>query len=49
VLNKLGVTLPLAPQPIRSLSNLRRSARESLLQSPLPLYTGISIGVIGRK
>jgi ubiquinone/menaquinone biosynthesis C-methylase UbiE len=49
VLKKLGVTLPLAPQPIRSLSNLRRSARESLLQSPLPLYTGISIGVIGRK
>lgn len=49
VLKKVGVTLPLIPQPIGTLSRLRRSVRESLLQSSLPLYTGISIGVIGKK
>ena len=49
VLKKLGVTLPLAPQPIQSLSSLRRSIRRAMLETSLPLHTGISIGVIGRK
>ncbi len=49
VLKKLGFTLPLAPHPIQFLSSLRRSVRRSLLETSLPLHTGISIGVVGRK
>ena len=45
----VGVTLPLQPQPIRSISRLRRRIRAGMLSTPLPLYTGISIGVIGKK
>ncbi len=49
VFKKWGVRLPLAPQPVRFLSRIRKSCRAALLQTPLPLYTGISIGVIGQK
>jgi hypothetical protein len=45
----VGLTLPLNPQPIKSVSRLRKGIRTTLLETPLPLYTGISIGVIGRK
>jgi len=49
VLKKAGVMLPLNPQPIRSLTLLRMNLRQSMLKTALPLYTGISIGVIGEK
>lgn len=49
VMKKLRVTLPLAPQPIQSLSSIRRSIRRALLETSLPLHTGISIGVVGKK
>jgi hypothetical protein len=48
-LKVVGLTLPLNPQPIKSVSRLRKGIRTTLLETPLPLYTGISIGVIGRK
>ncbi|MGB2866985.1 MAG: class I SAM-dependent methyltransferase [Bacteroidota bacterium] len=48
-LKKVGVTLPLAPKMHPSLSDARAHLRSSLLKTPLPLYTGISIGVLGRK
>lgn len=48
-LKKVGVTLPLAPTIHRSLSDARAQIRSSLLRTSLPLYTGISIGVVGKK
>jgi ubiquinone/menaquinone biosynthesis C-methylase UbiE len=44
-----GFTLPLKPQPIKSISRLRQGIRSALLETSLPLYTGISIGVVGKK
>lgn len=44
-----GVTLPLHPQPFKSLSRLRKNVRMSMLETPLPLYTAFNIGVIGKK
>jgi ubiquinone/menaquinone biosynthesis C-methylase UbiE len=44
-----GLTLPLNPQPFKSVSRLRKGVRMTLLETPLPLYTGISIGVMGKK
>jgi SAM-dependent methyltransferase len=49
VFKKVGVRLPLAPQPFKSLSSARARIRRSLLGTPLPRYTGISIGIIARK
>ncbi len=46
---KVGVQLPLAPKPLKSLSQFRANIRHSLLRTSLPLYTGISIGVVARK
>jgi len=48
-MKKVGITMPLAPQPIRVLSDIRRSIRRALLKTSLPLHTGISIGVVGKK
>lgn len=48
-LKLLGLTLPLKPQPVPSLARLRNVIRQALLRSALPLYTGISIGVVGKK
>jgi len=48
MLKKFGVRLPLYPR-IPLLSQLRRWIRQKLLHTPLPLYTGLSIGVIGKK
>jgi ubiquinone/menaquinone biosynthesis C-methylase UbiE len=48
VLKKVGVTLPLYPR-IPGLHPLRASIRRTLLNTPLPLHTGLSIGVIARK
>jgi ubiquinone/menaquinone biosynthesis C-methylase UbiE len=49
VVKKFGVTIPMNPQPIRFLSTLRKNIRRSMLRTALPLYSGISIGVIGKK
>lgn len=49
VLKRIGFTLPLNPQPIKTISRLRKGVRAGLLETWLPLYTGISIGVIGKK
>jgi len=49
VLKKTGVTLSKNPQPIRFLTTLRKNIRLSMLKTALPLYTGISIGAIGKK
>jgi ubiquinone/menaquinone biosynthesis C-methylase UbiE len=48
-LKKTGLTLPKNPQLIKPLATLRKNIRLSMLETPLPLYTGLSIGVIGRK
>lgn len=49
ILKTAGLTLPLNPQPFKSISRLRKGVRMALLETPLPLYTGISIGVMGKK
>jgi len=49
VLKKVDVTLPLYPTLGKPLTNLRTSVRARLLSTPLPLYTGISIGVVACK
>jgi ubiquinone/menaquinone biosynthesis C-methylase UbiE len=49
IFKKIGVQLPLAPKPLKLLSHLRANIRQSLLGTSLPLYTGISIGVVARK
>jgi ubiquinone/menaquinone biosynthesis C-methylase UbiE len=45
----VGFAMPLNPQPVQFLTKSRSKVRQSLLETPLPLYTGISIGVIGKK
>jgi SAM-dependent methyltransferase len=49
VLKKAGWTLPLYPTLSKGLTNLRTRWRERLLDTPLPLHTGISIGVVAKK
>ncbi len=49
VVKGMGIALPLNPQPLKFLSRFRKGIRTALLKTPLPLYTGISIGVIGQK
>jgi len=46
---KAGIHLPLAPKFIPSFSRLRADLRSGLRTTAMPLYTGISIGVIARK
>jgi ubiquinone/menaquinone biosynthesis C-methylase UbiE len=46
---KVGVLLPLYPRLNSSLSSLRAKMRSSLRTTVFPRYTGISIGVVGRK
>lgn len=48
LLKKTGITLPLYLR-LGPLSRLRASMRSLALRTPLPRYTGISIGVISRK
>lgn len=49
VAKKSGVNFPLAPTIIPQLSRLRASLRSTLRTTVIPLYTGISIGIIARK
>ncbi|MBI4417847.1 MAG: methyltransferase domain-containing protein [Ignavibacteriales bacterium] len=46
---RIGIRLPLKPILIPGLTRLRASVRARLLETALPLHTGISIGVIARK
>jgi ubiquinone/menaquinone biosynthesis C-methylase UbiE len=48
-LKNLGVELPLTPQPLKVLSRARARLRSLLWTTQLPLYSGISIGVVGKK
>ncbi len=48
-LKKVGWTLPLYPTWSKGLTNFRASLRQRLLDTSLPLYTGISIGVVAQK
>ena len=48
-LKKGGVTLPLYPRIWQPFTSLRARFRDAMLRTPLPLYTGISIGVVGKK
>ncbi len=48
-LKVVGLTLPLNPRPFKQMTRLRKGIRTALLGTSLPLYTGISIGVIGKK
>ncbi len=45
----VGIKLPLYPPAIPGLSAIRKLVRERMMRSPLVLYTGLSIGMIGRK
>jgi len=49
VFKKLGIRLPLYPSFHSSLSRLRARLRQAMMRTPLPLHTGISIGVVGKK
>jgi len=49
VLKKFGIVLPLYPEPIAFLRRARNIIRGILLKTRLPLVSGISIGVIGKK
>jgi len=45
----IGVRLPLYPPGIPFVKNIRRKIRTTLFRTRLPLYTGISIGIVARK
>jgi ubiquinone/menaquinone biosynthesis C-methylase UbiE len=49
IFKKLGIKLPLYPSLHPFLSRSRARLRASLLETSLPLHSGISIGVVGRK
>ncbi len=49
LLKKVGWRLPLYPTLGRTLTTVRARFRERLLTTPLPLYSGISIGVVAQK
>jgi len=48
-MKRLGVRLPLYPSFGAGAGRLRSGIRTTLLKTPLPLHTGISIGIIARK
>lgn len=48
-LRKIGVKLPLRPGSLPVAGSVRNRMRARLWRTKLPLYSGISIGVIGRK
>lgn len=49
VCKKIGINLPLYPSLGKPLRAFRTRLRLSLLKTSLPLYSGISIGVVGKK
>jgi len=46
---KIGIGLPLHPLGIPVIRRIRQAIRSKLLQTSIPLYTGISIGIIAEK
>ncbi|MBE0557626.1 MAG: class I SAM-dependent methyltransferase [Proteobacteria bacterium] len=48
-MKKAGIRLPLYPSFGARAGQIRSSVRRFLLRTPLPLHTGISIGVVARK
>jgi ubiquinone/menaquinone biosynthesis C-methylase UbiE len=48
-LKHLGMRIPLSPKMFKPLTAARAAARTRLRETSLPLYSGISIGVVGRK
>ncbi len=46
---KFGVKLPLNPTPIKPLTNIRKSIRDSLRKTPIVLYSSLSCGIVSRK
>ena len=48
-LKRIGIKAPLSPQMFKSLGSVRAAVRSRLRETRLSLYSGISIGVIGRK
>ncbi|MBM4160723.1 MAG: class I SAM-dependent methyltransferase [Ignavibacteria bacterium] len=48
-LKRLRIELPLNPQPLKLLSRIRAKVRSGLWKTRLPLYSGISVGVVGKK
>jgi SAM-dependent methyltransferase len=46
---KLGITLPLNPPRVPLLWKGRDMLRMLLIKTPLPLYTGVCIGILGQK
>jgi SAM-dependent methyltransferase len=49
MLGKVGVRLPLNPPPVPILRPVRDKLRDVLVRTSIPLYTGICIGIVGRK
>jgi ubiquinone/menaquinone biosynthesis C-methylase UbiE len=45
----VGIKLPMYPKTMPGLTAVRKSIRERMMQSVLVRYTGLSIGIIGRK
>jgi SAM-dependent methyltransferase len=45
----MGIKMPLYPKTIPGITAARKSIRKRMMQSVLVLYTGLSIGIIGRK
>lgn len=46
---KIGIVLPLYPPTIPVAGKLRQSIRDMLLKTPLPLYTGVVVGIVFKK
>jgi SAM-dependent methyltransferase len=49
VFRKIGVVLPLYPVSIPILASVRQAVRRRLLATPLPLYSGVVFGIVGKK
>lgn len=46
---KTGIKLPLYPTFFRPLTNIRRSVREALRDTPIAINTALSFGLVGKK
>jgi SAM-dependent methyltransferase len=49
VFRKIGIALPLYPVSIPVLASVRQAVRRRLLATPLPLYSGVVFGIVGKK
>ncbi len=46
---KTGIRLPMYPPGIPGLRNIRKTIQSIMMKTPIPLYTGISIGIVVKK